>query len=81
MPKSTLLGSFSVSLTRPGESDDTNIVFVHGSPARKGQKGQDANAENSYDQLTQSRRSEKKPKNFVRLDFRPALLFQESLKL
>jgi len=45
MPQSTLLGSFSVSLTRPGESDDTNIVFVHGSPARKGQKGQDANAE------------------------------------
>ena len=51
MPKSNLLDSFGLSLTKPAESDDTDIVFVHGSPVRKGQKGQDANAENSEDRV------------------------------
>jgi hypothetical protein len=58
MLTSTLPRSFSVSLTRPGDFDDTNIVFLHGSPVRKGQKGQDANAENSRPPGSiQSRRS------------------------
>jgi hypothetical protein len=58
MLTSTLPRSFSVSLTRPGDFDDTNIVFLHGSPVRKGQKGQDANAENCRPPgSTQSRRS------------------------
>src|ERR1700732_860166 len=39
MPKSALLDSFCVSPSRPTQSDDANIVFVHGSPATKSRKG------------------------------------------
>jgi hypothetical protein len=45
MPKSALLDSFCVSPSRPAQSDDANIIFVHGSLERKSQKGRDANAD------------------------------------
>jgi hypothetical protein len=34
-----------VSPSRPAQSDDANIIFVHGSLERKSQKGRDANAD------------------------------------
>jgi hypothetical protein len=40
-----LLDSFCVSPSRPAQSDDANIIFVHGSLERKSQKGRDANAD------------------------------------
>jgi len=49
-----------MSPSRPAQSDDANIVFVHGSPERKSQKGQDANADmaGSTQELKHSRTRE-----------------------
>jgi hypothetical protein len=63
-----LLDSFCVSPSRPAQSDDANIIFVHGSLERKSQKGRDANADRgvNHQELKDSRRTKS------RADFRIA---------
>src|SRR5215469_16631922 len=45
VPKPTFQDSFRVAFTRPPQSDDTDVVFVHTSPGRKIEKGRRAKEE------------------------------------